>query len=177
MDLIEFLHRFESSLRGLVRDGVDLSSALSDEPLPILVEPPKLERVLMNLITNAQDAMPHGGRITLSASRATLDDAGAARAGLEAPGTYAELSVTDDGSGIEAEAQAKLFEPFFTTKAPGKGTGLGLSISYAIMKQHHGTIRVASEPGKGSRFTLLLPLVADPAAWVSTRAVAAAPRV
>ncbi|HSO28832.1 MAG TPA: ATP-binding protein, partial [Candidatus Sulfomarinibacteraceae bacterium] len=175
-DLVEFLHRFESSLRGLVRDGVDLSSALPDEPLPVMVEPPKLERVLMNLITNAQDAMPDGGRITISASRAILDDPGAAGAGLEAPGTYAELSVTDDGSGIEAEAQAKLFDPFFTTTGPGKGTGLGLSVSYAIMKQHHGTIRVASEPGKGSKFTLLLPLVTDPSACVSPAAAAVEPR-
>ncbi len=176
MDLIEFLHRFESSLRGIVRDDVDLSSALPDDPLPVTVEPSKLERVLMNLVTNAQDAMPHGGRIIITASRATLDDAGAAEAGVEAPGIYAELSVIDEGSGIDAEAQAKLFEPFFTTKVPGKGTGLGLSISYAIMKQHHGTIRVASEPGKGSRFTLLLPLVAAPA-WTATGAAAAEPRV
>lgn len=176
MDLIEFLHRFESSLRGIVRDDVDLSSALPDDPLPVTVEPSKLERVLMNLVTNAQDAMPHGGRIIITASRATLDDAGAAEAGVEAPGIYAELSVTDEGSGIDAEVQAKLFEPFFTTKVPGKGTGLGLSISYAIMKQHHGTIRVASEPGKGSRFTLLLPLVAAPA-WIATGAAAAEPRV
>jgi PAS domain S-box-containing protein len=161
VDLVEVVQRFEQSLRCLVRDGVDLRSALPPDPLVVMAEPPEIERVLMNLVTNAQDAMPSGGRIVISASRTTLDDPGAARAGVEAPGPYAEVSVADSGTGIEAEARASLFEPFFTTKAPGKGSGLGLSIAYAIMKQHHGAIRVASEPGGGATFTLLLPLLAD----------------
>jgi PAS domain S-box-containing protein len=158
MDLVEFLRRFERSLRGLVRDGVELRFALPPDPLPVVGEPLQLERVLMNLVTNAQDAMPEGGRVVVSASRTALDARGAAAAGVEAPGRYAELSVTDAGTGIPPEAQASIFEPFFTTKDVGKGTGLGLSICYAIAKQHHGTIRVESEPGKGSTFTVLLPI-------------------
>jgi PAS domain S-box-containing protein len=161
IDLVEHLRRFEQSLRSLVRDAVDLRLVLPDHPLRVMGEPPEIERVLMNLVTNARDAMPAGGRMVISASRTILDEQGAAGAGLRGAGAYAELSVADSGVGIPAEAQAHLFEPFFTTKEPGKGTGLGLSIAYAIMKQHHGVIRVASEPGKGATFTLLLPLLAD----------------
>jgi hypothetical protein len=130
----------------------------------------------MNLVTNAQDALPDGGRIVISTSRLTLDAEGARRAGLEMPGPYAELSVTDNGIGIPAEAQAHLFEPFFTTKEAGKGTGLGLSIAYAIVKQHHGVIQVASAPGAGTTFTLLLPMIADsPAAGAERHTAAETP--
>lgn len=163
VDLVELVRRFEHSLRSLVREDVELCSALPAEALPVMADAPQIERVLMNLVTNAQDAMPEGGRILIAASRASLDAEAAVRAGLETPGPCAQLSVTDSGTGIGAEAQAHVFEPLFTTKEAGKGTGLGLSIAYAIMKQHRGAIRVASEPGKGATFTLLLPLL-DPSA-------------
>jgi CheY-like chemotaxis protein len=105
-----------------------------------------------------------------------LDAGDARRAGLETPGPYAQLSITDNGIGIPAEVQAHLFEPFFTTKELGKGTGLGLSIAYAIVKQHHGVIQVASAPGAGTTFTLLLPLVdASPAAKAQPDADGATP--
>jgi signal transduction histidine kinase len=158
-DLVELLRRCEPSLRALAGAGVELRLDLPPEPLRGMAEPVELDRVLMNLVTNAQDAMPGGGRIDVALSRATLDAAAAAAAGVERPGAYAELSVADTGTGIAPEAQANLFEPFFTTKEPGKGTGLGLSIAYAILQQHDGAIRVASEPGKGSTFTLLIPLL------------------
>jgi PAS domain S-box-containing protein len=162
VDVVDLLRRFEQSLRCLVRESIDLRFALPAGELPVEGEALEIERVLMNLVTNAQDAMPSGGRIAVSASRAALDDAGAAAAGLATAGTYAEISVVDTGTGIPPEAQASLFEPFFTTKEPGKGTGLGLSIAYAIMKQHGGAIRFASEQGKGTTFTLLFPLAAPP---------------
>ncbi len=158
IELVELVRRFEQPLRRLVRDDVELLVTLPAEPLPVMADPLQIERVLMNLVTNAQDAMPEGGRIVFSAARATLDAEGAAGAGVEAPGPYARLSVADSGTGIGTDAQAHLFEPFFTTKEVGKGTGLGLSIAYAIVKQHHGVIHVASEPGKGATFTILLPL-------------------
>ncbi len=158
-DVCDLLRVSERPLRDVVREGIELRLRLPAEPLPALVEPLELERVLMNLVANARDAMPDGGRIVVSASRATLDDAAAQAAGLERAGGYAEISVADTGTGIPAEAQASLFEPFFTTKEPGKGTGLGLSIAYAIMKQHGGAIRVASPPGEGATFTLMLPLL------------------
>ncbi len=160
-DLVELLRRLDPSLRSLLREGVDLELTLPPCALRVMAEPLEIERVVMNLVTNARDAMPSGGRIVITASRTTVDDVRAQGAGLDAPGAYAELSVADGGTGIPADARAKLFEPFFTTKEVGKGTGLGLSIAYAIMEQHHGAIRVASEPGKGATFTLLLPLVAD----------------
>ncbi len=168
VDVVDLLRRFEQTLRALVREDVDLRFALPAEALPVMGEALEIERVVMNLVTNAQDAMPSGGRIVVSATHAALDAPSAAAAGLASAGTYAEISVEDTGTGIAPEVQASLFEPFFTTKEPGKGTGLGLSIAYAVMKQHGGAIRFASEPGKGTTFTLLLPLAtADLAAAAS----------
>ncbi len=156
IDLVELLRRFEGSLRSLVTDRLELRIVLPPEPLPVLGEPPQLERVLMNLVTNARDATPAGGRVVVSAARTPIGDPEAA--GVERAGDYAELSVADTGAGIRPEDLTSLFEPFFTTKEHGKGTGLGLSIAYAIVKQHGGHIRVASEPGQGATFTVLLPL-------------------
>jgi signal transduction histidine kinase len=104
--------------------------------------------------------MPDGGRIVIAASREMLDADGSCKAGLEAPGAYAQLSVSDTGTGIPREVQERLFEPFFTTKRLGKGTGLGLSIAYAIVQQHRGAIQVESAPGAGTCFTILLPMLA-----------------
>jgi PAS domain S-box-containing protein len=176
MDLADFVRRCEEPLRRLLREDVELRTVLAPEPLPLRADRLQVERVLMNLVTNAQDALPGGGRIVITASRAMLDAGDARRAGLETPGPYAQLSITDNGTGIPAEVQAHLFEPFFTTKELGRGTGLGLSIAYAIVKQHHGVIQVASAPGAGTTFTLLLPLVdASPAAKAQPDADGATP--
>jgi signal transduction histidine kinase len=158
LELAELVRQCVPALRRLVRENVELRTELG-EALPLSVDRLQLERVLMNLVTNARDAMPNGGRIVIAASRVALDAEGARRAGLEAPGAYAQLSVEDTGTGIPPEVQEHLFEPFFTTKEAGKGTGLGLSITYAIVQQHGGAIHVESAPGVGTRFTLLLPLL------------------
>ncbi len=163
-DLVQVVRRSERLLRRLVPEDVDFVIDVPAEPLPVMVDTLQIERVLMNLVTNARDAMRNGGRIVIAASSVSLDEPGAARAGVKAAGPYAQVSVTDSGQGIDPETRARIFEPFFTTKEDGKGTGLGLSIAYGIVKQHMGAIRAASEKGRGATFTFLLPLLGSAAA-------------
>jgi len=158
IDLGEAVRGVQRLLRHLVRPDIELRFELPSEPLPILGDRIQLEQVLMNLVTNARDAMPRGGSVTLAVSAAEVDDERALHARLEGPGRYAQVSVADTGVGMDRQTQDRLFEPFFTTKEPGQGTGLGLAIAYGIVRKHQGAIDVASEPGRGSTFTFLLPL-------------------
>jgi PAS domain S-box-containing protein len=158
VDLADLVSTAQRFLRHLVRKDIELRTEVAGAPLPILGDRAQLEQVLMNLVTNARDALPRGGAVTLAAGRVRLDDAGALQAGLDGPGEYAQVSVADDGVGMDRETQARLFEPFFTTKPPGKGTGLGLAIAYGVVRKHQGAIGVTSEPGRGSTFTFYLAL-------------------
>jgi len=112
----------------------------------------------MNLATNARDAMPEGGKLTIATDLVMLDERFAKNHDLAKPGRYAKLTVTDTGVGMDEETQKRIFDPFYTTKEVGKGTGLGLSIVYGIIKKHNGAIGCYSEPGMGAVFTLFFPV-------------------
>ncbi len=134
----------------------------TERDLPIMADRHQLEQVVVNLATNARDAMPGGGRLNLKTEVVTIDERHMKRHGLSSPGSYALLTVSDTGTGIKKETRGKMFEPFFTTKEVGKGTGLGLSIIYGIVKQHKGFIDVCSEDGKGTDIEIYIPLAGSP---------------
>jgi len=122
-----------------------------------LLDQTQMAQVLMNLVANARDAMPKGGRLTVVTTQINIEGAAAKRLAVSRPGPYVMLSVTDTGIGMDEATQARIFEPFFTTKAEGRGTGLGLSTVFGIVRQSGGTISVQSEPGRGSTFRLCFP--------------------
>jgi CheY-like chemotaxis protein len=133
-----------------------------------------LEQVLLNLTLNARDAMPNGGKFTISTQRVTLPRREAARPlGDElSPGDYMRLTISDTGHGMDAATAARVFEPFFTTKPVGEGTGLGLATAFGIVRQSGGTVRLFSKPGEGTTFHIYLPQVPDDAPLpVSERAL------
>jgi len=143
----------------LVREDMEITMNLAPSNPVILADEVQLEQVLMNLVANARDALPHGGRIGISTDTLWFDEKYVATHGFGRVGTYAVLTVSDNGTGMDANTKARIFEPFFTTKEVGKGTGLGLSIVYGIVKQHNGHINVNSEPGAGTTFRIYLPAV------------------
>ncbi|HEX9716112.1 MAG TPA: PAS domain S-box protein [Desulfurivibrionaceae bacterium] len=153
----------EKMLVRLIRENIDFHLELADQSLMVLADAGQLEQVLINLAVNARDAMPEGGKLTISTRREVMDDEYVAAYGYGKPGRYVLIAVADTGEGMDAETQEKIFEPFFTTKGIGEGTGLGLAISYGIIKQHNGFIKVYSEPGQGTLFKIYLPLSEDAA--------------
>jgi PAS domain S-box-containing protein len=144
---------------GIIGEDIRVEIENTDDEIKIMADSNQVEQVLMNLVTNARDAMPDGGKLTIKTKRAEIDDEFIKKYGYGKPGLYSLISVADTGVGIDKPAQAKIFEPFFTTKEVGKGTGLGLSIVYGIVKRHNGYINVESEPGKGSIFYIYLPII------------------
>jgi PAS domain S-box-containing protein len=156
-DLNDIVKRMEKLLSGLLREGVAFSLSTAPGRLPVQVDKSQIERVIMNLLVNARDAMPDGGTVTIKTGSEKLDSEFISTHGFGKPGLYAAVSVSDTGIGMDASTRAKIFEPFFTTKGLEKGTGLGLSIVYDIVKEHAGYITVASEQGKGSMFKVYLP--------------------
>jgi PAS domain S-box-containing protein len=163
IDLRATLQRLEKLLARLIGEDVELVTVHEQEGLVVRADPGQIEQVVVNLITNARDAMPEGGTVTL-ATREVEVDAGA-RGGPHAlpPGRYAEMSVGDTGAGMSSDVAKKAFDPFFTTKPVGQGTGLGLSTVYGVLKQAGGEICIDSEPGHGTTVHVLLPLVDEPA--------------
>jgi signal transduction histidine kinase len=153
----------DTMLRRLMGPEIELEIVTPAAPLSVVADSGQVEQVVLNLVVNARDAMPEGGRISVKVEEAHVDEAAAVALTEGNAGTYVRLSVADTGTGIDEATRAKLFEPFFTTKEQGKGTGLGLSIVYGIVKQSHGYITVASEPGRGATFLIYLPSAGVPA--------------
>ncbi len=146
-------------IRRIIGEDIEFDTVFSDKKLLIMADAGQIEQVLMNLASNARDAMPHGGRLSISTSEVVIREGTEALYGLATAGKYALISVADTGRGIDRKSMEKLFEPFYTTKEVGKGTGLGLSIVYGIIKQHDGSVLVSSEPDKGTTFNIYLPLM------------------
>jgi two-component system, NtrC family, sensor kinase len=150
-NLTKFLSR-------IIGEDVTLSTELHLAMLPVMADPGQIEQVLMNLATNARDAMPSGGELQIRTDAVHLDQEFCRQHGYGALGDYALLTISDTGCGMDQDTQDKIFEPFFTTKPSGRGTGLGLSIVYGIIKQHGGYITLDSKPGSGTTFSIYLPL-------------------
>jgi len=158
MSLAGVLNDMSKMLPPLIGEDVELTIVNSLAPGNIKADPGQIEQVVMNLATNARDAMPEGGRLKLETANVTVGEIEPLHPGV-APGKYVLLSVTDTGHGMDEPTQARLFEPFFTTKERGKGTGLGLSTVYGIVKQSGGYINFMSRRGKGTTFRIYLPMV------------------
>ncbi|MDD2308812.1 MAG: PAS domain S-box protein [Desulfuromonadaceae bacterium] len=159
VDLNEIINRIHQLLFRLISEEIHLEINLEHEGLPVLADSGQIEQVLMNLATNARDAMPHGGSIVITTEAVTLDSDFILARGFGQPGRYALLNFTDSGDGMDADIVKHVFEPFYTTKEQGKGTGLGLSIIYGIIKEHKGYIVCHSTVGLGTIFQIYLPLL------------------
>jgi PAS domain S-box-containing protein len=160
LELNSTVLRVEKLLKRLIREDIELSTELTVGAAMVLANSIQLEQVLMNLVTNARDAMPKGGTLTISTSFMTLDASFVSDHGYVQAGPYVKLTIADTGAGMDDQTRERIFEPFFTTKTMGKGTGLGLATTYGIIKQHKGFIDVESTPGAGTAFHIYLPLIA-----------------
>ncbi|MBL8937415.1 MAG: AAA family ATPase [Archangium sp.] len=166
LDLNVVISNLDKMLRRLIGENIVLVSDYTPTPGVVRADPGQIEQVVVNLVVNARDAMPEGGRLTLTTS--VLDAAGHPTL---ADGRWFALRVKDTGHGMSAETQARIFEPFFTTKALGRGTGLGLSTVFGIVQQSGGTLEVDSAPGAGSTFTVYLPQVREAAQALTAKPV------
>lgn len=162
LDLNDTIHNLDKMLRRLVGENVVLKHVPGRQIGRIKADPGYLSQVLMNLVVNARDAMPHGGQITITTENVLLEGEADGRTDRPGPGEYVTLLVTDTGHGMSEEVKRRLFEPFFTTKAVGKGTGLGLSTCHAIVQQSGGQIAVESEPDRGATFKIYFPRIDQP---------------
>ncbi|MBI5657852.1 MAG: response regulator [Geobacter sp.] len=163
VDLNRCISKIETFLRRIIGEDIAMKISFAQEDVIVVADGGHIEQALMNLATNARDAMPTGGVLSIGIDTIDIDDAFIRMHGYGAPGRYAALSVADTGIGMDAATRQRVFEPFFTTKQAGKGTGLGLSIVYGIVTQHQGYITLYSEEGQGTTFRILLPLSSLPA--------------
>ena len=167
LDLGPLIDEVAALLRATLPSTIELVTSVNPETPSVSASTTELHQVLVNLCTNARDGLgDRPGRIVVTLAPAMLDETTGPQVGLS-PGSFACLSVSDDGNGIEAAVLDRIFDPFYTTKTPGKGTGLGLSVVHGIVKAHEGAVRVASAPGVGATFTLYFPASPAPAAAVT----------
>jgi PAS domain S-box-containing protein len=145
-------------LKGLLGGQIEMNVGLGAAPDEVMADPNQIRQCLMNLVVNARDAMPAGGRLTIETGNADVTQEEMPLISGSAPGPHVRLTVTDSGIGMDEETSRRIFEPFFTTKKQGHGTGLGLSTVYGIVSQWRGGLKVVSEPGKGSQFSIYLPV-------------------
>ena len=157
LDVRELVSGMGPMLRLLAVESVELTVAIGDDDAFITMDPTQLEQILVNLVVNAADAMPDGGRLRIETSNVVLDQPGRGHEMQVTPGEYLLLSVSDSGTGMTDEVRRHIFEPFYTTKEVGKGTGLGLATVHGIVKQSGGDIAVTSSPGHGTTFRIYLP--------------------
>jgi len=157
LDLHAFLSDLEPQLRKLVTEEVVFVVQLSEDPIAVAADEAQLEQVILNLVLNASEAMPNGGVLALRTSTRTVS-AGKRISGVPVvEGEYAEITITDTGTGMDTATLARAFEPFFTTKPTGEGSGLGLSTAYSIVKNSRGYLWLGSSPGRGTTATVHLP--------------------
>lgn len=164
IDLNHLLRELLNIMEQTFPRSLSLSCHGTDDLWPVVGDPTQLHQVLLNLSINARDAMPHGGRLTVTAENIVVDDSFAIAVGEARPGRYVVVQVSDTGVGIPTEIVEKIFDPFFTTKSAGEGTGLGLSTALGIVKSHSGFLMVESEIGHGTRFKVFIPASAEGAA-------------
>ncbi|HEY6948306.1 MAG TPA: ATP-binding protein, partial [Gemmatimonadales bacterium] len=168
MNLNTLVGEAENLLRRVLGEDIQVVTRLDPDLAVVSVDPGQFHQVVMNLAVNSRDAMPTGGVLTVETRNVRIEEARAAHSGVP-PGRYVELSFSDTGAGMDPATKQRLFDPFFTTKEPGKGTGLGLATVHGIVKQTGGEIQVRSEVGKGTTFTIYLP-IADQGAEQKARA-------
>lgn len=161
LNLKKLLGEMDPLLRRLAGARIEMTHIVDDNLWPIRGDQAQIEQILANLVINARDAMPDGGRLTIEVGNIVLSEQYARGHAGVTPGSYVRLTVSDTGVGMSEEVQRRAFEPFFTTKGPGKGTGLGLSTCYAMVQQHGGHIWIYSEPDRGTTVTIYLPRMLD----------------
>ncbi|MBN1895677.1 PAS domain-containing protein [bacterium] len=152
--MLKLLHR-------LIGEDIEIVTVFEKDPWTVRSDAGLMEQLVLNLVLNARDAMPGGGKIILKTENVTIDESYCVVIPDARSGQFIRLSISDTGKGMDRRTRERIFEPFFSTKGPGKGTGLGLSVVYGIVKQHDGWINVYSEPGRGTEFKIYLPVIRE----------------